>query len=299
MIETRYVVERNTVLLTVLLTALLVAGATYFITSSQIGARVPPVENCTTTNETPTISVSGEATRTVKPDLLVIGLTVETENESASASATANAKATAALKEALLASGIKESEIQTSSYYTYPIYNDSCYCPPWPCEGDTCPMYEESRIEEGAYPPLYRCDCNYEIVGYKTVHSIIIKSENTSIGGRVIEGVANVSDARFDYFYFSLNDRTRIEIESELAAEAAETAKKKAEKIAQGLGASLGKIVSIQTEYRYPPYYDYIVKASEGSVISRSAEERIPAEIFPQDVTLSSYIYVTYEVKQW
>ena len=296
MAETRYVVERNTVLLAVLLTAILVAGATYFIISSQIGARVPPVENCTATNETPIISVSGEAMRTVKPDLLVIGLTVETENESMSASAAANAKATAALKEALLANGIKESEIQTSSYYTYPVYNDSCYCPPWPCEGDACPVYAEGGEGE-RYPAPSRCDCNYEIIGYKTVHSIIIKSENITIGGMVIGGVANVSEARFDYLYFSLNDRTRIEIESELAAEAAEAARKKAERIAEGLGTSLGKIVSIQTEYLYPPYYDYI-KASEGSAIG-GIEERIPAEIFPQEVTLSSYIYVTYEVKQW
>ncbi|MEM4359774.1 MAG: SIMPL domain-containing protein [Candidatus Bilamarchaeaceae archaeon] len=308
MVETKYVVERNTAFLMVLLTAIVVAGATYIITSWQAGGAhifpaVVPAQNCSNTSEeVPKISVNGEAARVVKPDLLIIGLTIETENETASLAEAANAKATAALKAALLARGIKESEIQTTSYYTYPIYNDSCWCPPWPCKGDVCPVYETAggegiAVESEMYPipPPYPCECNREIIGYRTTHSIMIKSENISVGGSVIDGVADVTSTRFDYFYFSLKEQTRIDIENELIADAAKAARKKAESIATGLGVSLGRIVLIQTDY-YPPYYPYGYVESKMPTIEDGA--RTSAEIFPQDLTLSSHVYAIYEIKQ-
>ena len=88
-------------------------------------------------------------------------------------------------------------------------------------------------------------------------------------------------------------------MESELAAEAAQAAKSKAEGIARGLGASLGRIVSIQTGYYYPPYYEYgYAKGGVTDSVTVGAEEAVPAEIFPQELTLSSSIYVVYEIKQ-
>ncbi|NYZ77023.1 SIMPL domain-containing protein [Candidatus Micrarchaeota archaeon] len=303
MAEAKYVLGSGTVLLAVALIVVLVAGITYVLTSGQ---QLPQPPGNETTEEIPKISVSGEATRTVRPDILVIGLTIETENATATAAEAANAQATAALKAALLANGIKESEIQTSSYYTYPVYNDSCWCEPWPCRGDVCPMYETAGdggaegVAVESYPmPPYPCECSQEIIGYKSTHSIMVKTEDTESGGEVIDAVAGVNNARFDYFYFSLKDETRIGIESELAAEAARAAKSKAEGIATGLGASLGKIVSIQTGYYYPPYYDYgYAKGGGMETVSVGAEESVPAEIFPQELALSSQIYVVYEIKQ-
>lgn len=292
----QYVLDRMTILLTVAAIVILVAGATYVFTS---GVQ-PPVQNVT--EEIPRISVSGEATRTVSPDLLVIGIAVETENETASSSEAQNAEMTRRVKSALLAQGVREDEIETASYYTYPVYNDSCWYPP--CYGDACPMAAEGEAAyagEGVasveiYPaPPYR-KCDRQIIGYRTMHSIMVKTTNIYKGGNIIDAVsaANAS-ARLDYQYFSLRDETRIRVENELAGEAAQSARSKAQSIAGGLGARLGRIVEIQTNQYYPPYY----YAERGYVAEGAAPaEPVPTEIFPQDLTMSSYIYVTFEIEQ-
>ncbi|MEW5996023.1 MAG: SIMPL domain-containing protein [Candidatus Micrarchaeota archaeon] len=310
----QYVLDRMTVLLSVAAIVILVAGATYVFTSGT----QPPVQNATANlTEIPRISVSGEATRTVSPDLLVIGIAVETQNETASGSESQNAEMTRKVKNALLAQGVREDEIETASYYTYPVYNDSCWYPP-PCYGDVCPMAgakgggemvvggeETGAATEGmassgvaypeSYPMPYRCD--QQVIGYRTTHSIMVKTMNIYKGGDIIDAVsaANAS-ARFDYQYFSLRDETRIRVENELAGEAAQSAREKAESIAGGLGARLGRIIDIQTNYYYPPYY-YAERgyAAEGGMPQPAG---VPTEIFPQDLTMSSSIHVTFEIAQ-
>ncbi len=322
----QYVLDRMTVLLSVALIVVLVAGATYVFTS---GAQL--AQNVTANQtEIPKISVNGEATRTVSPDLLVMGIAVETQNETASGAESANARMTERVKNALLAAGVRESEIETSSYYTYPVYNDSCYYYQPPCRGDVCPMTAEGGVAgtlpEGsdtgsmgiadtgvaggyvdsgvAYTdsymvPPYRCEP--QIIGYRATHSIMVKTSNIHNGGGIIDAVsaANAS-ARFDYQYFSLKDETRIRYENELAGAAAQSARNKAQSIAAGLGAELGRIVEIQTNYYYPPYYyaekDYAMAG--GTAASAPAVEPITTEIFPQDLTISSSIYVTFEIRQ-
>ena len=277
--------------------------------------------------EIPKISVSGEATRTVSPDLLVMGIAVETQNETASGAEAENARMTAKVKGALLAAGVQESEIETASYYTYPVYNDSCYYYP-PCRGDVCPMATEGYgggtttvnadggVASGsagsgvtsdsgvAYsdiypvPPSYSCD--QQIIGYMATHSIMVKTGNIHNGGEIIDAIsaANAS-ARFDYQYYSLKDETRITYENELAGEAAQSARSKALSIARGLGAELGKIVDIQTNYYYPgPYYAEKDAMMGGGTATTAPSQPIATEIFPQDLTISSSIYVTFEISQ-
>ena len=310
----QYVLDRMTVLLSVAVMVVLVAGATYVFTSN---AQAQPAQNVTgNETEMPKISVSGEATRTVSPDLLIMGIAVEAQKATASEAEAENARMTAKVKNALLAAGVLESEIETASYYTYPVYNNSCdYYPP-PCRGDVCPMTAEGGYAEGyvgedmayadsgvAYTdsymmPPYRCD--QTIIGYMATHSIMVKTSNIHNGGRIIDAIsaANAS-ARFDYQYYSLKDETRIRYENELAGQAAQSARTKAQSIASGLGAELGRIVDIQTNYYYPPYYgmkDYAM--AEGGMATSASAEPIATEIFPQDLTISSSIYVTFEIKQ-
>ncbi|HNT60602.1 MAG TPA: SIMPL domain-containing protein [Candidatus Bilamarchaeaceae archaeon] len=308
----QYVLDRGTVLLSVFAIVVLVAGATYM--AAGMGQQLP-MNGTGNATDMPKISVSGEATRQVAPDLLIMGIAVETEKKTASEADAENARMTAKLKGALLAAGVQESEIATSYYNTYPVYNDSCYYPPYPCRGDVCPMAAEGGYagEEMAYadsgvayadpyyiaPPYRRCEP--EVIGYRTTHSLMVKTGRINGGGAIIDAVsaANAS-ARFDYQYFSLKDETRIRHENELAATAAQSARGKAAGIASGLGASLGRIVDIQTNYYYPgPYYGYGAKdyaMAEATVSARA--DPVATEIFPQDLTLTSNIYVTFEISQ-
>jgi uncharacterized protein YggE len=140
---------------------------------------------------------------------------------------------------------------------------------------------------------------NQEIIGYMATHSIMVKTSGIHNGGGIIDAVSGANaSARFDYQYYSLKDETRIRYENELAGQAAQSARSKAQSIASGLGTQLGRIVDIQTNYYYPgPYYAKDYAMAEGGATSAPAEP-IATEIFPQDLTISSSIYVTFEISQ-
>jgi uncharacterized protein YggE len=340
--------ENSTLLvLGVVLIVLITAGLTYYI--SKAGNAIIPVPDQTnTTGEPPTITVRGEATKTLPPDLLTIGLSVETIGSNTSDAQAKNAVEIAKLKSALLGAGVKESDIETSSYYTYPAYNDSCYndCyyPYYGYSGKAVPegdiAYEASAsrcigadgeamqgpngvtyrcggtsgsggsdsnvasaVAEPAYmdiapsqPYPYPCERNCSIIGYKTSHVLIVKTDKTNDGGKMSDAALGSSTyAKIDYIYFGIKEETRVRVESELQASAAAAAKTKADSIAKGLGAKLGKIVSINPDYYYPyPMYAY----GGAGEISSSDAARPPTEIFPTDTTMSSSITVVYELVQ-
>jgi uncharacterized protein YggE len=343
--------ENNSTLLVlgVVIVVLITAGLTYYITKTS-GAVLPPLQNATNgSGETPTITVRGEATKTLSPDLLTIGITIETVGVNTTDAQSKNAQAVAKAKSALLSAGVKEGEIQTSSYYTYPEYNDSCYndCyyPYYGYSGKGVPVdavaYEaesggaaarcigaDGESMTGPNDEVYRCgssagsdsdvayasegvaymdiapsppypypcerDCN--ITGYKTTHTLTVATGKTTDGGKMVEAALNATNnAKIDYIYFSIKEATRVNVESELQASAAAAAKSKAENIAKGLGAKLGKIVSINPDYYYPyPMYAY----GEAGGVTSSDATNVPTEIFPTDTTMSSSMTVVYELVQ-
>lgn len=272
----------------IMIVILLTAGLTYYITKGNVVT--PPVPQENKTGETPTITVRGEATKTFAPDLLTLGISLESFGTDSTASQAQSAKDTAALKTALLATGLNESEIQTSTYYTNPVYNGSCcgyYSP-----------YGGVAYTDVASMPYCKEGENCTLIGYKTIHSIIVKSGRTSDGGKFIEAAINATDAaKIDYVYFSIKDETRVQTETELQAEAAVSAKAKAQNIASGVGAKVGRIVSINTDYSYPyPIYAYQKGGAMDSIPVPPATP--PTEIFPTDTTMSASITVVYELEQ-
>ncbi|NYZ79466.1 SIMPL domain-containing protein [Candidatus Micrarchaeota archaeon] len=277
--------DNSMLIVGILILVLLTAGLTYYITKTT--AVLPPSSQTNTTSK-PTITVSGEATRTVTPDVLSIGFTIQTSAVNTSDSEALNAAETAKVKAALLEAGLNKSEIHTQSYSTYPIYNQSCYS----CYGvEAVKDYSGMASSISSYPPCGYTNCT--VVGYQTTHSILITSGNTNEGGKYIDAALTSSNSTtVGYVYFSLKDQTRIQIESALQAEAAASAKTKAGNVASGLGATLGKIVSVNPSY-YPFYPVYAYQNSAGST-----KEAPPTEIFPTSTTLSSSITIVYELVQ-
>ena len=286
---------------------LITAGLTYYV--AKAGA---PGGNQTA----PTITVQGEAAKTVTPDLLTIGITVVGNGSTVADSQADAASKVAALKAALSAQGVNDSDIQTVSFYTSPVYNGSCYnCYPRPIyygggsipQGAPTPAPDagaESGVSAGSaptqaaiYPMPPPCDYNRcAVSGYQTVHSLTIKSANVNAGGTLVDAALASSGTKFDYVYFSLLDSTRISIESELQGEAAAAAKAKAQGIANGVGARLGRVVSINPQQNYP----YPIYAGKGMAApsTDTTNSSPPTEIFPSQTTMSSSITVVYELEQ-
>ncbi len=322
------------------LVILITAGLTYYIAKSGANA-VPQANDTNASLQGPTITVRGEASKSYDADLLTIGISIESLSGNASASQSKSAQDTALVKAALLSSGLNQSDIETGSYYTYPVYNESCYDDCYPyygeavqedimvyegsngaarCigpEGETMvgPMGEMLRCGSGVSagegvtseammdiapsPPYpYHCKRSCEIIGYKTTHLLVIETGDTQAGGKLVDAALNATNTtQISYIYFSLKEETRLRAESDLQADAASAAKQKAENIAKGLGATLGKIVSINPDHYYPyPMYAYDRAESYGGTATSPAS--LPTEIFPSDTTMYSSITVVYEIVQ-
>jgi len=318
MAEKNYIIGPGTMALAVVFIIVLTAGLTYYITKGQA-----PAGNQTNYSSMSTITVRGEAARTVTPDLLTIGVTVETTGADASAAQAENARQVDRLKAALLANGVKENELETSSYYTYPVYNDSCYrCPTqyynpyYPRGYPAGDVMEAGAVADGVaesgvavpdYPPsidYYPIPSSYPcgnpegctIIGYKTVHSLAVKTGKINDSSGVMGAMLGVSNTSIDYIYFSLKEETRILVEGELQGAAALNARTKAANIASGLGSSLGRLVSVNTEGY--PYYPYPLYAYQKDAYGGAEASVPPTEVFPTDLTMSNSVVAVYELAQ-
>jgi len=81
--------------------------------------------NIGVSNISHTISVTGSATTTVKPDKVILSLGVQTTNNTAKTALDSNSKSMNTVLEALLAAGVKRNETSTSSFNVSPNYNYS------------------------------------------------------------------------------------------------------------------------------------------------------------------------------
>jgi len=148
------------------------------------------------------------------------------------------------------------------------------------------------------YPYPCKSDQNCTIIGYKTTHTIQVKSANTTSAGKLVAAATGAyNSTKVEYVYFSLSDQARISNDSELEANAAGNAKAKAQGIATGVGAKLGKIVSISTDY-YPIYPVYAYTNPETMNSAMMPYSPPPTDIYPTETQMSASIMVVYELEQ-
>jgi len=171
-----------------------------------------------------TITVNGEGKASVKPDMLIINVSIsELADTTENAQAQSNEKANK-LKEVLSGFNIPEKDIKTTNVNTYPEYD--------------------------------RSDASgRKLLGYRSQHSlsITISGENFGeIGGKIITAVSEIGGVNVDGSYFDLKDKNSALTEGR--GKALEDARSKAEQLAKASGSRLGKVVTItdNTYYSIP-----------------------------------------------
>jgi len=200
--------------------------------------------------------VRGTATLYENPDVVYIYITVETHSLSAKDSQQENANKMQSVRNALRGIGI--SDIKTTNYNIYP----------------------DIKWENGTS----------KIVGYKTVHTIRIKSKNINNAGKIIDTAVNAGANRVDRVRFGLSDEKQIELRKEALKLAGQNAKEKAEAIAQGLGIEIVEIKSIQEEGVSYISYDMPRYMLAGVATGAPAE----TEITPGEIKFSATVSVTF-----
>lgn len=215
------------------------------------------------------VSVSGSAKEKIVPDLLRIQMRVETQDKNATVSQRNNAETSTTLKNKLLALGISENEIQTSSYSLYPVYESVQNC-------------------EGT-----KDYCKWENVlkGYRAVQTVEIKTTNLKQGGAVLDIVSEIgtNTVFVDSVNFMLKDETKMALEKKLLKQAGTDAKERAQNIADGLGVKLGKVTSISQQMNYPYYYNTYDKVAMTAGAA-------PTPLSAGEVEVSSSVSVSYEI---
>ena len=241
------------------------------------------------------VSVSATNTQKVSPDLLQLQIRVETDSQNARTSQSDNARVMADLKSKLLGAGVKEEDIQTTSYNVQPNYESRQLCP-YQVAGAQTTGASGSGVAVPTPAPDYYPTCKWDsvITGYKTIHTLMVSTTQLSKGGDLVDLASSAGNNQtfVDYVSFTLQDSTRDEIQKTLLKSAAAAAKLKAGKIAEGLGVALGKVLSASESYGYNyPQPMYLNRMAADSVSGS-----VPTQLSSGQIEVSASVSASYEL---
>jgi len=179
--------------------------------------------------QTNTISVTGQASESVTPDLASIQLGVDTQAKSAQNATSQNAQEMNATIAAIENLGITTSEISTSSFTISPIYNNT-----GPSMGDG--------------------GSSNELLGYEVSNRILIQTTQLGLVGNILDAAVGAGANRVDDVSFTLSPQKEQEVKDTLLENAILDAQSRAQKALSPLGQ---KITGVQTvtlsELNVPP----------------------------------------------
>ena len=169
--------------------------------------------NIGVSNISHTISVTGSATTTVKPDKVILSLGVQTTNNTAKTALDSNSKSMNTVLEALLAAGVKRNETSTSSFNVSPNYN-----------------YSQGRNI---------------ITGFTVTNSIQVESSKIANVSEWLDTAISAGTNTVNSIDFTQSDKKLAEIKNGLIKLAIDDAKAKANFAASALGLKVLGVRSI------------------------------------------------------
>jgi uncharacterized protein YggE len=208
--------------------------------------------------QVPSISVTGEAKVTVKPDQALIDIGVLTQAETAQAAAALNAKQLDAVLAELRkllgqSANIKTISYSLSRYYRYP--------------------------KEGGKP---------EISGYTATNIVQVTTSDLTEVGKVIDAATQSGANQIQHLQFTLKDEQAIQLRA--LREATAEAQAKAEVLAQSLGAKILRVISAgESGSRVQPNRDFVLSGHAGSA-------QAPTPVEPGTIEVRATVRLTVEI---
>ncbi len=174
------------------------------------------------------ISVTGTATTSIDPDLLVITFGVETQEKSARDALVANSNSMTSIVDTLSSLGILEDELSTSRISIYPIYDN----------------YRDPLTEK----------YTQELIGYRVTNTITVETNKLDKAADIIDGGVSSGANRVDNVSFTLSPQKQLEVKDELLGQAVINAKKKAENALAPLNHKIIGVKAVSlSEFGMPP----------------------------------------------
>ena len=161
------------------------------------------------------ISVSGQGTVTVKPDVAIITLGVEKTDADAAKARKANNEAMDKVLAAVKAQGVAADDIQTTNFNIFPVYDEK----------------------------------GQKITGYRVYNTVSVKVKKLDTLGAVLTAATDAGANTSYGVSFDVLDRTAAY--NEALAQAMGKAKARADKMAETLGVKIGTVLSISESSSY------------------------------------------------
>ena len=211
-----------------------------------------------------TISVNGQATSKIAPNLITIYFNIETSGKTSKEASDANSVISNALISNIELLGFSKEELKTQNLNIYPEYD-----------------YSKSSTT---------------IIGYKASHSLKIELsiEKKEKVGEVIDSATNAG-AGISYINFELTPALQQTAKADAIKLASEDARIKAESLAQGFNKHLGRLVAVSLDqFNYNPWPIY---ASKDMGISGNEDAReVSLSINPSEQEVSAYVTAVYKL---
>ncbi len=229
------------------------------LAASLVGAAVAPTQAQSNGDETlRTLSVSGTGRVNAVPDVADISLGVfETAKEAAAASQKAAASMDSVVQ-ALLAMGVDEKDIQTTS------------------------INLSARYDWNKEPA--------EIVGWEARNMVNVTVRDMEAVGDVVDAVVGAGSNQINGISFRVEDPTEAQALARTAA--VEDARAKADQLAADAGVEIVGIVSISESGAQPPQPIYMARAE----MAMAADAGASTPVLPGEVELSVNVYLVYEI---
>ncbi|ABK77766.1 conserved hypothetical protein [Cenarchaeum symbiosum A] len=209
-----------------------------------------------------TISVTGAATSSVEPDLLVIEFGVEIQKETAAEALRANSQAMSRAVGSVMEAGVEDGEVGTSRFSIRPVYGD----------------YNE---ETGDLP----------LVGYRVTNTLMVRTANLDAAADIIDSGVEAGANRVDDVSFVLSPERQAEVKDAMISAAVLDARAKAEMALEPLEYVISGVKSVSlSESRGPPTPFY---ADAG--FAMSMRESAPIFSSEQDVATTAHVVFTIE----
>lgn len=236
------------------------AGSLYLESNQALAQEVP------VPSEEKTISVTGTATTSVEPDLLVITFGVETQEITAKQSLYANSQTMIGIIESIKLTGIAEDEINTSRFNIHPVY-----------EG-----YEDPITQRWME----------DLTGYQVTNTITVETFKLDLAAGIIDGAVTAGANRVDNVSFTLSPEKHLQLKDELIEQAIMNAKTKAENALAPLNYSITgvKAVSLSEFGMHPPPMPMFDMAFDESMERSFASSATPVFSSDQDVSTTANV---------
>lgn len=210
------------------------------------------------------ISVTGIATTSVEPDLLVITFGVENQETSARDALMENSNSMTSIVDTIQTLGISEEEISTSRISIYPIYDN----------------YRDPVTERYVQ----------ELIGYRVTNTITVETSQLDKAADIIDGAVSSGANRVDNVSFTLSPQKQLDVKDDLLGKAILNAKKKAENALAPLDHKIIGVKAITlSEFGIPPPIP-VFRTTSAFAEDTAFKSSIPVFSSDQDITTTASV---------